>query len=127
MLRKLYTTLLWIQGIYTLVTAIWGLVDIDSFMKVTGPKADIWLVKTVSTILCAIGVAMIVESVKKTYSISLVILILLNSIGLAAIDFYYAGNDVIWDVYQLDGLAQIVFITLWLIIVFTWRKVSTHS
>jgi len=37
----------YLQGLYWLVTGLWGLIDVHSFMKVTGPKTDIWLVKTV--------------------------------------------------------------------------------
>lgn len=60
-IHKLYKGLLWIQGAYTSLTALWGLIDIDSFMAVTGPKNDIWLVKTVSVVLLAIGIGMIVR------------------------------------------------------------------
>jgi hypothetical protein len=56
MANKIYRLLLWIEGLYSLVTAIWPIVDIDSFMVVTGPKTDQWLVKTVSVLILAIAV-----------------------------------------------------------------------
>ena len=59
MLRKMYSLLLGVQGYYTLLTAISGLVDIDSFMALTGPKNDIWLVKTVSVVLLAVAVCLL--------------------------------------------------------------------
>lgn len=40
-----------IQGLYYLLTSLWGLLHIESFMMVTGPKFDIWLVKMVSVLI----------------------------------------------------------------------------
>jgi hypothetical protein len=51
---KLFRIVLWVQTIYYLLTAIWPLADIESFMLVTGRKTDIWLVKTVSVLLLAV-------------------------------------------------------------------------
>ena len=36
--RKLYGVLLWVQGVYTARTALWGLLGIDSFMAVAAPN-----------------------------------------------------------------------------------------
>lgn len=58
---KVFKPLLWIQGLYLLFTALWALIDIDSFMRLTGPKTDIWLVKTVSVLLLAIGLGFIAQ------------------------------------------------------------------
>jgi hypothetical protein len=35
----------WIQGLYYTISGMWAQVSIDTFMMVTGPKTDIWLVK----------------------------------------------------------------------------------
>jgi hypothetical protein len=34
------------QGIFYLLTGIWPLVSTNTFQKVTGPKQDLWLVRT---------------------------------------------------------------------------------
>lgn len=111
MVRKLYTIVLWFQGLYTVITALWALLHIESFMDVTGPKTDTWLVKTVSFILLSIGIGMIAEAISRTLALPLLLLFLLNAIALAGIDFYYATNNVIWNVYLLDGIEQIIFIS----------------
>ena len=54
------------QGLYFLVTAIWPLVHIASFMKVTGPKRDIWLVKTVATVIGAVGLALTLGGLRRS-------------------------------------------------------------
>lgn len=40
-----------LQGLYYSISGIWPLLSIDTFMAVTGPKTDIWLVKTVGVLL----------------------------------------------------------------------------
>jgi hypothetical protein len=93
--RKLYSILLWTQGIYTLLTALWGLLDIDSFMSVTGPKTDIWLVKTVSVLLVAIALSLLSGLIDGSYKLPIAILGLSTSIAMAFIDFYYSITDTI--------------------------------
>lgn len=53
----------YVQGIYFLATGIWSLVHIASFQKVTGPKTDLWLVKTVGLLVIAIGAGLIVTAI----------------------------------------------------------------
>lgn len=110
----IYKALLWIQGVYTLLTALWGLIDIDSFMAVTGPKTDIWLVKTVSTVLLAIAITLISYIYVKSDPLPAILLGFFTSAGLAAIDFYYSGRDVISPVYALDGMAEVLFALAWI-------------
>jgi len=44
-----------VQGIYFFVSGIWPIFSMSTFLKVTGPKTDLWLVKTVGMILVTIG------------------------------------------------------------------------
>jgi hypothetical protein len=39
------------QGVYFFVTDIWPIISIDTFQRVTGPKTELCLVKTVGIIL----------------------------------------------------------------------------
>ena len=43
------------QSLYFVVTGLWGIVSINTFQKVTGPKVDTWLVRTVSVLIVVIG------------------------------------------------------------------------
>jgi hypothetical protein len=47
-----------------------GLLDIDSFMTVTGPKTDVWLVQTVSVVLLAIGLTLISHALVRARPLS---------------------------------------------------------
>ena len=83
-------------------------------MAVTGPKNDIWLVKTVSTILLAIAVTLLSYIYVKTDPLPAILLGFFTSAGLAAIDFYYSGRAVISPVYALDGIAEVIFAVAWI-------------
>src|SRR5690606_42098076 len=51
--------LLRLQGGYFVLTGIWPLVHIPSFLQVTGDKAELWLVETVGCLMIAIGLALL--------------------------------------------------------------------
>lgn len=108
--------LLILQGFYTLLTAIWALIDIDSFMVVTGPKTDIWLVKTVSVLLIPIAVSLILPAFLTSSFWQPLLIGLLSAIGLAAVDFYYSLNDTISNIYLWDGIVQCIFVVWWIYI-----------
>lgn len=121
-MAKLFKTLLWVQGLYTLVTALWGLLHIESFMLVTGPKWDVWLVKTVSVLLVAIAAALLAFIKENRLSLPAILLGGLTALGMAAIDIYYHFADVIRWVYLLDAAAELLFATGWLILLFHLKK-----
>ena len=47
------------QGLYYTATGLWPLVSMKTFERVTGPKHDDWLVKTVGLLIMAVGVTLI--------------------------------------------------------------------
>ena len=118
----LYKVVLWSQTIYYLVTALWALADIKSFMVATGPKTDIWLVKTVAVLLLAISISFVVALTRKEESKAVVTLAIVCCIVLIIIDCYYALNGTISKIYLLDALAEFLLLILWLIIIMGKRK-----
>src|SRR4051812_12998661 len=106
---KRLTLLLSVQTFYYLTTAIWALVDIEGFMQVTGPKTDIWLVKTVAVLLLAISVSFIFNLfIHNTDHRTSITLATTCCIVLAMIDFYYSGKHIISPVYSIDGVVQLL-------------------
>jgi hypothetical protein len=123
--RKIIRILLLVQGVYTMLTALWGLIDIHSFMLVTGPKTDIWLVKTVSAILVCVGLTLL-TNLKSGENLSpRVILSVSSAVALSCIDFYYAEAGVIRRVYEVDGIMQLLILLTWGIIMarMLWKSV----
>ena len=116
--------ILWIQGIYTLLTALWALIDIESFMVLTGPKTDVWLVKTVSIVLLAFSLGLITQIFIRSNPLLVIIPAMINSIGLAGIDFYYSSLGTISGIYRADGILEIVFAIIWLYLLIHLKKLK---
>jgi hypothetical protein len=114
--------LLAIQGSYTFLTAIWPIVHINSFMWISGYKHDVWLVKTVGVCLMAISVCLLTSIFSKGSILPIAALALFTAVGLAYVDFYYALNNVIRNIYMADGVVEILFVLLWFI---TLRKTNS--
>ena len=43
------------QGLYYAFTGVWPLISMSSFLAVTGPKTDLWLVNTVGILVLCSG------------------------------------------------------------------------
>jgi hypothetical protein len=102
------------QGLYYATTALWSLLSVGTFQRVTGPKTDVWLVKTVGVLVGAIGGALVVAGFRRAHTPEIGLLGAASAAGLAGIDAYYAGRRRISAVYLLDALAELILLTLWL-------------
>ncbi len=91
---------------------MWGLLHIESFMRVTGPKEDIWLVKTVSVLIIAISLVFLMAGYRKKVSLEVITLAIISALGFIGIEIYYTAIGRIWDIYLLDALAQFMLIIL---------------
>jgi hypothetical protein len=114
--------LLWIQGWYFLLPSIWPLVHMPSFLAVTGPKTDLWLVRTVAVLLTVISLTLLTSAYRKEYQPAIGLLALGSAAGMAAIDLYYALNDRIWDTYLIDAAGECLLILGWLFYFFKASK-----
>jgi hypothetical protein len=112
--KTIYQALLWVQGLYTLLTALWGLFHIKSFMQVTGPKTDVWLVKTVSVLLLPMVVLFFGALFLEVPPLPVILVGSTTAAGLAAIDFYYTANRTIKWVYAADGILEVIFFVAWM-------------
>ena len=109
------------QGMYIFLTALWALVDIKSFMIITGPKTDIWLVKTVAVSLISISLFFILSSAKsEDPAVSFAAFVF--SFGFGYLDFFYSMNNTIRWVYAIDGIIESLFGLLWLYFIFSGKK-----
>jgi hypothetical protein len=114
----------WIQGVYFLATGVWPLLHMPSFIALTGPKVDLWLVRAVGVLVAVIGAVLILGARRRTVGAELRLLAVGSAAGLAGIDLVYALADRIWDVYLLDALAEVGLILLWGI---AWARARRRS
>ena len=104
-----------VQGIYFFVFGIWPILSMSTFLKVTGPKTDLWLVKTVGLILAVIGAVLIVAQVNAEINTSIVLLAIGSALSLALVEFVYVAKRVISPIYLGDALIELLFIGWWLV------------
>src|SRR5688500_2180331 len=52
------------QGPMHLVTGVWPILHLPSFLAVTGPKSDLWLVQTFGALLGGLGGVLIFASLR---------------------------------------------------------------
>lgn len=102
-----------VQGAYFVLTGVWGLVHLESFQWVTGPKNDLWLVRTVSVLVLAIGGALLVAAMRLRVAFETAVLAMGSALGLAVIDVVHVAAGTIRWVYLLDAAAEIVLLLGW--------------
>lgn len=103
-----------LQGIYWTVTGIWPLLHMPSFLWVTGPKTDLWLVRTVGILITVVGLVLLVAGFRRRVTPEIKWLGIGGATGLGLVSTYYPLRNVIWDIYLLDALAELIIILLWL-------------
>jgi hypothetical protein len=102
-----------IQGSYYVLTGLWSLVSIDTFQMVTGPKADLWLVRTVGLLVMVSGGVLLLAARRRHFSAEVVLLAIGQALALTAIDIFYVAVGRISPVYLLDALAEIILVSMW--------------
>jgi hypothetical protein len=107
------STLAIAQGLYFTATGVWPLVDIDSFERVTGPKVDKWLVRTVGVLVGVIGATLISAGVRRKVTSETVGLAAGAAAGLGLIDTIYAGKGRIAPIYLADAAVEAAIVGAW--------------
>lgn len=101
------------QGLYYVVTGVWPLVSLGSFVRVTGPKADGWLVKTVAALVSVIGLALLHGARRRRVTPELQFLGAGSALALATIDAVYTSSRRIAAVYLGDAAAELALAAGW--------------
>ena len=106
-----------IQGIYFFVFGIWPIISMSTFLKITGPKTDLWLVKTVGLILAVIGVVLILAQVNAEINTSIILLAIGSALSLVLVEFVYVAKRVISPIYLGDAVVELILIGWWVLII----------
>lgn len=107
-----------IQGSYYMVSALWPLIHIESYMWLVGPITDVWLAKTVATMVIAISITMFFHLILNTDSRPLILLGIATSLAFAYTDTYYTVNGTLSSIYFLDAAAEFLFLITWTVFAF---------
>jgi len=104
-----------VQGIYFIITGVWPIFSMKTFLFITGPKTDLWLVKTVGLILALIGAVLVYAQRTATINSSVIFLAIGSAAALAIVEFIYVIRRVISPVYLGDALAELILIGWWIL------------
>jgi hypothetical protein len=104
--------LLLVEGIYFALTGAWPLVHLESFLAVTGPKHDLWLVQTVGGLVLVMGLTMLVGAWRRPSAES-VFLAVTSAATLATVDVVFVLRRTIGPIYLLDALAEVGLVVMW--------------
>lgn len=116
--------LAYLQGFYFAITGIWPILHMASFIAVTGPKTDLWLVRTVGLVLFIIGLGLITAAVRNQVNVPVFLIAIGSAIGLTLIDIIYVLKEVIPPVYLGDAIVEIILIICWLIVMHRKRGIK---
>jgi|SRR5690625_3329048 len=114
-----------IHGLYFSFTGLWPLLHMRSFLSVTGPKTDLWLVETVGILVFFIGLGLLAAGYRQQISLSMGIIAVGTSSGLLLIDILYFWAGVISAIYLLDALLEVILLVAWIIYIYRvnmWRE-----
>src|SRR5258708_19406636 len=100
------------QGFYYFATGLWSLVSVSSFMAVTGPKTDRWLVQVVGALVLVIGVVFLVAALRSVLSLELGLLMVGSSLALGLIDVVYVLKGVLPPIYTVDAIEEFAVLLL---------------
>lgn len=101
------------QGVYYLFTGIWPLISESTFERVTGPKTDFWLVKTVGLLISVIGGVLVRAGWLGRVSSGIAWLAVGSAASLTGVDLVYVAKRRISPVYLLDALVELVLLAGW--------------
>jgi ABC-type cobalamin transport system permease subunit len=102
------------QGGYFVATGIWPLVHMPSFLRVTGRKHDLWLVRTVGALIAVAGAAILAAARRDRVTAEMEFLAAGTAAALGMVDAVYVSRRRIPPIYMLDGAAEAALVTLWL-------------
>lgn len=106
-----------IQGTYYLITGIWPLLHLESFLWVTGHKTDLWLLFTVAWLITTIGFTLLAAYILREVCLSTAILGLTSAITLGGVDVYFSASETIDEVYLYDAIVEFTIAIAWMTLI----------
>ena len=102
-----------VQGVFYVATGVWPLVHVDSFLAVTGPKTDLWLVYTVGVLVTVVGAVLLLAARSGRVTPEIVALAVGAAVVLAGIDVVFVLRNVIPPIYLADAAVEAVLVLWW--------------
>ncbi|HEV7918369.1 MAG TPA: hypothetical protein VGO97_02225 [Solirubrobacterales bacterium] len=108
------SSILRFQSAYYGLTGVWPLISIETFERITGPKLERWLVRTVGAVVGVQGAGFWIAAHEREATRSTAVIAAGSALALGAIDGVYVAKRRISPVYLVDAVIQSVFVVAWL-------------
>ena len=122
--------LAFVQGGFFFISGAWPLVHLRSFLFVTGPKTDTWLVQTVGALLAVFGISLLLVSRRPKIEWEWRFLGVAVPLVLATVDVIFVVREVIPPIYLADASVELLFALAWMgcsIVLRRFRHPLTNS
>jgi hypothetical protein len=103
------------QGLYFVISGVWPVVHLESFMRVTGPKTDDWLVQAFGLLVAGVGVVL-VRAWLRGRSRTVADVALATASTLAFIDVWFVARGRVPPIYLADAAVESAFVVAWIIV-----------
>jgi hypothetical protein len=103
------------QALYFGITGLWPLVHMPSFLRITGPKADLWLVRCVGWLVTVVALVLFHSWRRDHVSEETALLGIGSALALGGVSTWYALKGRIWKTYLADTVVEIALIVCWII------------
>lgn len=94
------------QGAYYAIAGVWPIIHMRSFITVSGPKWDLWLVVTVGALLAVIGMVLLMAALRSRITQEIFALAIGIAVVLIIVDVYYVSIHRIWPIYMGDAFVE---------------------
>jgi hypothetical protein len=120
--KPLFRVIAAIQAAYFLITGIWPILHIDSFLEVTGPKTDLWLVRLFGALVCVPGLVLLQAAWtgRVPAAVTLTALSACAVLGAGDVIFFLRGD--IGAIYLADAALEAVFFAAWVAAIFAGKS-----
>lgn len=101
------------QGVHLVLSGAWPLAHYRSFERVTGPKADKWLVQTVAGLALTAGAALLRAGRSPEAFEAARILGVGSAMTFGAVDAIYGATGRIRRIYLADAVVEAIWLAAW--------------
>lgn len=113
--QRVATLTLQAQTVFYALTGLWPLVHMPSFLSVTGPKTDLWLVGLVAALISVVAATLTYSMMRGRIDPAVVLLAVGSACVLLLTDVICVAQGIISTIYLVDAAIEALILVGWAI------------
>ena len=93
---------------------MWPLVSIDTFQLVRVSTTDLWMVKTVGSLIAVAGLVIFLAGLRNQVAYEIFVLGAGSAAVLVSVDVNFSLQDIISRIYLMDAVVEAIIVCWWL-------------